>query len=318
MGDLVPLPPKRVVRPTVGGPLGWAHDDLGQGAPSMLHNWYMPQLPFDEGLADLLSAFRLNGLAAGHSGRTIDSRDGTIRRMGMALDPLTVDAEGLVDWLAGLDLARSSRATYRAHLRAFFGWLRKTNRRPDNPSLDLPSAKAPRGVPRPVSPLGVSAILAACLDPRARLTRAYVLLAAFEGLRVHEIAKVRGEDFLEGEVLVRGKGGVTSSVPLHPLVAELVTTMPRTGYWFPSTAEAGHVSRVSVSLAIGRAMKRAGVAGTPHGLRHHFGTQALRASGGDLRTTQRVLRHASPATTAIYTQVLDDAAFRAVSGIPAA
>jgi len=284
----------------------------------MLHTWYMPQLPFDEGLTDLLSAFRVNGIAAGHSARTIDSRESTIRRMGSALDPLTVDTEGLVDWLAGLDLARSSRTTYRAHLRAFFAWLRKTDRRDDNPALDLPSARAPRGVPRPISPAGVTAILAACSDPRARLTRAYVILAAYEGLRVHEIAKVRGEDFLDGEVLVRGKGGVTSSVPMHPLVAQLTTTMPRTGYWFPSPSDSGHVNRVSVSLAIGRAMKRAGVSGTPHGLRHHFGTQALRASGGDLRTTQRVLRHASPATTAIYTQVLDDAAFRAVSGIPAA
>lgn len=65
-------------------------------------------------------------------------------------------------------------------------------------------------------------------------------------------------------------------------------------------------------------MKRAGVTGTPHGLRHHFGTQVLRASGGDLRTTQRALRHASPATTAIYTQVADEALFRAIGGIPAA
>lgn len=314
MGDLIPLAQPGSPRLTDRDHRG---TDEAQGRV-MGHTWYMPQLPFDEALADMLSAFRVNGVASGHSLRTIDSRESTIRRLGASVDPLTVDTEGLVTWLAGMGLAKSSRATYRAHLRAFFGWLRKTHRREDNPALDLPSAKAPRGVPRPVSPIGVSAILAASADPRARLTRAYVVLAAYEGLRVHEIAKIRGEDFLDGEVLVRGKGGVSSSVPMHPLVAELVTTMPRTGYWFPSTSKAGHVNRVSVSLAIGRAMKRAGVAGTPHGLRHHFGTQALRASGGDLRTTQRVLRHASPATTAIYTQVLDDAAFRAVSGIPAA
>lgn len=317
MGDLIPLPrPRRVEhahpQETVAPP-----GDHRAGGPSMQHTWFMPQLPFDETLADLLSAFRVHGVASGHSGRTIESRESTIRRACAEIDPLTVSAEGLVTWLATKELARSSRATYRAHLRAFFAWLRKTDRRADNPALDLPSAKAPRGVPRPISPAGVSAILAACADPRARLTRAYVLLAAYEGLRVHEIAKVRGEDFLEGEVLVRGKGGVVSSVPIHPVVAELATTMPQSGFWFPSESDSGHVSRVSVSLAIGRAMKRAGVAGTPHGLRHHFGTQVLRASG-DLRTTQRVLRHASPATTAIYTQVLDDAAFRAVAGIPAA
>lgn len=265
----------------------------------------------------MLAAFRLNGMAAGHSTRTMDAREATITRLAAAHDVLTVDAEGLVSWLAGLRLARSSRATYRAHLRAFFAWMHKSGRREDNPAQDVPSAKAPRGIPRPVSPAGVTAILAACSHPSAAHTRAYVLLAAYEGLRVHEIAKVRGEDFTEGEVRVTGKGGVVSSVPLHPIVTELARSMPSAGFWFPSASETGHVSRVSVSLAIGRAMKRAGVSGTPHGLRHHFGTQVLRASG-NLRTAQRVLRHASPATTAIYTQVLDDEAFRAVAGIPAA
>jgi len=200
----------------------------------------------------------------------------------------------------------------------WFGWLAETGRRDDNPAASLPAVRAPRGVPRPISPADVARILAACSDPRARSTAAYVLLAAYEGMRVHEIAKVRGEDFAGGEVRITGKGSVSSTVPLHPHVAELVERMPRAGYWFPSDSPEGHVSRVSVSLAIGRAMKRAGVTGTPHGLRHHFGTQVLRASGGDLRTTQRALRHASPATTAIYTQVADEALFRAIGGIPAA
>lgn len=40
-------------------------------------------------------------------------------------------------------------------------------------------------------------------------------------------------------------------------------------------------------------------------------------TSGDLRTAQRALRHASPASTAIYTQVADDALYRAIAGIPA-
>ncbi len=221
---------------------------------STRHTWYMAPLPFDEGTGDILAAFRLHGLASGHSDRTIDAREATIHRLGATLDILTADEDALVQWLAGLDLARSSRATYRSHLCAFFKWLRKSGRREDDPSLDLPSARPPRGVPHPVSTSGVVAVLAACADKRARTTRAMVILAAFEGLRVHEIAKVRGEDFMDGLVLVTGKGGVQSTIPLHPMVLELVETMPRTGWWFPSNSDTGHVSRVSVSLAIGRAM----------------------------------------------------------------
>lgn len=282
-------------------------------------DWVMVPLPFEEGLSDMLKAFRTNGLASSHSGRTIDAREATIRRLGAHHDITTVTEPELIEWLAALDLARSSRATYRAHLRAFFKWLAKTGRRADDPSTDLPSARAPRGVPHPVSPADVALILGACLDPRARQTRAYVLLAAYEGLRVHEIAKVRGEHVAGTDLLVFGKGGVSSSVPLHPIVAELAAAMPPRGYWFPSSERlAGHVSRITVSQAISRAMRRAGVAGTPHGLRHHFGTQVLRASGGDLRTTQRALRHANPSTTAIYTQVADETLTRAIFGIPAA
>lgn len=290
--------------------------NLQNGHPS--YTWIVEPLPFDEGLSTLLAAFVLHGKVAGHSERTIEARVATVERLAREVgDVHDLDGEALIDWLAGLGLSRASMSTYRSHLRAFFSWLHKTGRRVDNPATDIPATRTGRGLPHPVSPVDLQLILAACMDPRARQTRAYVLLGAYEGLRVHEIAKVRGEDVTPTELMVSGKGGVVSTVPLHPVVAVLAESMPRTGYWFPSSSSTGHVSRVTVSQAISRAMRRAGVAGTPHGLRHHFGTQVLRGSGGDLRTTQRVMRHASPATTAIYTQVLDETAFRAVSLIPA-
>lgn len=290
------------------------------------YHWYMPALPFDEGLDEVLQAWTRHALAAGHSDRTITSRAYTVRRLASCgVDPLTATRDDLTDWLASLvdsrtgePAKRSTKATYRAQLRAFYAWLIDTGRVQDNPSTKLPSPRPGRGVPHPVTPAQVRAILDACDDPRARMTRAYVLLAAYAGMRVHEIAQMKGEDFLGDQIRVRGKGGTDLTVPAHPVLVELAVMMPRTGWWFPSSAARGHVDRSSVSSAIKRAMVRAGVSGTPHGLRHHFGTQMLISSGGDLRTTQRALRHASPATTAIYTQVVDDTLRRGVSGIPAA
>ena len=281
-------------------------------------------LPFPETLTDVLAAWRVHGLAAGHSERTIDGRVGLVQRLAVDHDPMTAGAAELEEWMAGLvtpdgePLMRSSRATYRAQLRAWFSWLVESGRREDDPSVKLPSAKAPRGVPRPLSPADVTAMLAACSDPRARLTAAYVTLAAYAGLRVHEIAKIRGEDFQGGEILVTGKGGVATTVPLVPVIARLAETMPRTGWWFPTASASGHVHRCSVGTAITRAMRRASVAGTPHALRHFYCTQALRATGGDLRKTQRLARHATPTTTAVYTQVLDDELMHAASLIPGA
>ena len=283
-----------------------------------MHDTRDVALPLDRGLADTLDAWRLRGVAAGHSDRTITARLGTIRRLAAAVDPLAASEDDLIEWLASLPLARSSKATYRSHLAAFYGFLVESGQRSDNPATRLPSAKAPRGVPHPLTPAEVERVLAACADPRAKRTRAYVILAAYAGLRAHEIAKVRGEDFRGDEIAVTGKGGVSSTVPMPPIIRRLADEYPASGYWFPAETEAGHMHRVSVSIAVQRAFRRAGVVAVPHALRHHFCTQVLRASGGDLRTTQRLARHASPATTAIYTQVIDETARRAVMGVPGA
>lgn len=281
-------------------------------------------LPFPETLADTLDAWRQAGMAVGHSERTIDARRQTIERLAAdGIDPMTATREELTGWLAtrtirGAAVKRSTKSTYRAQLRAFYGWLADSGRRDDDPAIKLPAPRVPRGVPHPVTPQEVVAVLQACADPRAWQTRAYVTLAAFAGLRAHEIAKVRGEDFRGGEIMVTGKGGSVSTVPITPVIQRLADTMPASGYWFPTNSASGHVHRCSVSTAIQRAFQRAGVTAVPHALRHHYCTQVLRSSGGDLRTTQRAARHASPATTAIYTQVADETLIRAVLGIPGA
>ena len=65
-----------------------------------------------------------------------------------------------------------------------------------------------------------------------------------------------------------------------------------------------HLHAKSVSDIIGQAMRRAGIIGTPHALRHWYGSNLV-AAGADLRTAQTLLRHANLQTTAIYIQVVD-------------
>lgn len=211
-------------------------------------------------------------------------------------------------------MGTGSRSNYYRVLRAWYLWLRRRGLRADIPTDLMRAPKQPIGIPRPVSTGEFERVLAVC---NRRRTRAMVLLAAYEGLRAHEIAKVRGEDVRGGRLRVIGKGEVDDSVPLHPAVAALAGEFPASGWWFPSYDYPGEpVTSGNVSAVISGAFKRAGVAATAHQLRHWFGTQSLRSSGGNVRVAQVLLRHASLATTQIYTRVENDEATAAVLALP--
>lgn len=242
------------------------------------------------------------------SDATVNERLRVVAQLGVdnGTAPKLLTVAQIVAWLACGAWSASTRATYHGYLRAFYSWLQAQELRLDNPMVKIAAPRTPKRRPRPVADSHLDRLL----DTRMhRKTRAMILLAALQGLRVHEIAKFRGQDIdtVAGTLHVIGKGGSDYLLPLHPLVAELAADMPSRGYWFPSNSRAamqGHVHAKSVTDVIKATMRRAGVPGTPHSLRHWFGT-TLVDSGADLRTVQELLRHASLATTQIYTQVSD-------------
>lgn len=218
-------------------------------------------------------------------------------------------------WLAQHtdDWSESTAATYHSYLRSWFKWLVLMDYRVDDPMVKLGSPKYPDRLPRPVPDDGLARLLCTRMHHR---TRVMILLASLGGLRVHEIAKFRGEDIdLTRRVFyVHGKGGSKEMLPLHPLLAEAALTMPERGWWFPSNNNrpGQHVHSKGVSDIIGQAMRRAGIPGTPHSLRHWFGTTLL-DDGEDVRVVQTLLRHKSLATTAIYTKVPDERRHAAIN-----
>ena len=274
-------------------------------------------LPLPETLEEALALWERAALIEGKSSRTTSERAALVRRMYAAgLDPMTAEVEEIYDWWCRTaeSVATSSRATYRSQLRAWWRWLTETGRRADDPRDLLPAVRTPSGTPRPVTTEELHATLAAA---RTRQCRAYVTLAAWAGLRVHEIAKLRGDDFLRGRRLrVVGKGGEEWLLPLHDRVDALRDQWPRRGFWFASMAAAsGHVHRCSVSTAISQAMRRAGVDARPHDLRHWYGTEMLRATG-ELGAVRLAMRHQRLSSTQVFTRVVDDAVVRAVTSLP--
>ncbi len=222
----------------------------------------------------------------------------------------------VIDWFNDHDeWSRNTAAQNFSSLRLWFGWLVAEGHRTDNPILRMSKVTMVRGEPRPISDAELRRLLT--LPRLHQRTRAMVMLAAFAGLRVAEIARVKGLDVdlnLRRPVIwVHGKGGTHKSVPLHPLLVRVAQTMPRQDWWFPSENNPDKPMRPeSVSSGIGRAMRRAGVSGTPHALRHYFGSSLL-ANGADLRTVQECMRHASIVATQVYTRVPDDRRFEAIA-----
>lgn len=133
------------------------------------------------------------------------------------------------------------------------------------------------------------------------------------GLRISEALGILARDAPAsgGQLTVTGKGNKTRMVPVLPQVAqaiaEYVSLCP-----FALKADAplfrgekgGPLSPRIVQLAMERMRGALGLpdTATPHALRHSFATHLL-ARGGDLRSIQELLGHASLATTQIYTAV---------------
>lgn len=248
--------------------------------------------------------------AQGLSSRTINERKMLFLRLGKDLDLRVGD---MVKELGRPELSTASKATYTNHFRSFFQWAIRMEYVEKDPTDKLPTPRVPRGTPKPITDSELRRLLRANMW---KSSRAMILLAAYQGLRIHEVVKVRAEDIDHeaGTLTVVGKGGVESVLPLSDVIRDLAVTMPESGYWFPSGD--GHKRANSASATIGKIMKRAGVNGSAHSLRHWFATSLL-SRGAHLRTVQELLRHSNLATTAIYTRVDDEARRAAIVSLAA-
>src|SRR5207302_1589755 len=135
------------------------------------------------------------------------------------------------------------------------------------------------------------------------------------GLRISEALGLARKDVPEpggGDVIVvTGKGNKARMVPVLARVLALVAeylalcplALPADSPLFVG-ARGGRLSPRVVQLAMARLRGALGLpeSATPHALRHSFATHLL-ARGGDLRSIQELLGHASLSTTQVYTAV---------------
>ncbi|MCO6180309.1 tyrosine recombinase XerC [Ciceribacter sp. RN22] len=180
------------------------------------------------------------------------------------------------------------------------------------------SPKQPKSLPKPLT--GHQAISVVQADsqlsdePWIAARNAAVLTLLYGcGLRISEALDLTPKAFDgDGSTLrVTGKGRKTRIVPLLPVVREAVESYVRL---CPYHLEAdgplfrgvrgGRLQPAIIQREMQRLRSALGLpdSATPHALRHSFATHLL-SGGGDLRTIQELLGHASLSTTQVYTAV---------------
>jgi integrase/recombinase XerC len=250
----------------------------------------------------------------GLSERTITARHDTLIRLReWASTPLLdVTREQVEDYLDTTN-ARATHKVYLSHIRAFFKWATDEDVVTKDPTRKVVGPQVKRGLPRPIS----EADLSRALTTAPPLTRAWMMVAAYAGLRAMEIGVMRGEHIVRGAepylMIPEGKGGKERTVGLAPVLLAELDRWPSSGWlWKPD----GPYHWDVVSRHCCKHLRDQGISATLHALRHRFATQTYLVSGRDLRHTQEALGHASPATTAIYTALDPHDRFRVASLLP--
>lgn len=242
--------------------------------------------------------------AAGRSPGTINLHRHYLRGLA-AVQPLpwTVTYLDLVDYLGRDGWAPETRKSARAAIRGFYRWGVGVGYVERDPADRLPAVTVPKAAPRPAPELLVESLVKR--DDRVGFM---ARLAAYAGLRASEIARVRGSDLLDGDVLrVLGKGQKVRYVPVVNRRL-LVQLRDLTGWAFPSPA-GGHLTPGHVGRLLSESLPQGW---TAHTLRHRFATVAYDGTR-DLLTVSELLGHARPETTQRYVRLSADALRAAVS-----
>lgn len=216
------------------------------------------------------------------------------------------------DGISARSLARSLSA-----IRTFYAYLQRRWKL-ENPALTLiESPKIARGKPKPVSEKAALDLLKQTGDrpgedwEKARDTAILYLLYGC-GLRISEALSLKQRDRQLGAALtINGKGNKSRMVPILPVVREAVAAsadlcpfpLEPDDLMFRG-ARGGPLGPRAVQKLMQTLRSALGLpaSATPHALRHAFATHLL-AHGGDLRTIQELLGHASLSTTQIYAEV---------------
>jgi integrase/recombinase XerC len=219
---------------------------------------------------------------------------------------------------AGLE-APASRARALSALRAFFRYLDTAHGVENAKILAMAGPKLKERLPRPTSETDTDALIdmAGSLHETpwvAARDAALLTLIYAGGLRISEALSLTGDASPAPDLLrILGKRQKIRLIPLIESARQAMDTYAAqcpfvmsgdTPFFFgvrggPLRARSAQLLMQSLRGALGLPESA-----TPHALRHAFASHLL-AHGGDLRSIQALMGHASPSTTQVYLGVED-------------
>ncbi|MEP4198738.1 MAG: tyrosine recombinase XerC [Aliishimia sp.] len=217
----------------------------------------------------------------------------------------------------GDGITSRSMARKLSAVKSFYRWLAEREGFEPTSVLSARAPKFEKKLPRPLSIDAAHAMIetAAIQSPHTWVNArdmAVLTLLWGCGLRISEALGLKGRDApFEDSLRILGKGNKERLVPVLPAAREAVqdylAICPH-----PQEQDAplfrairgGALSAREIAKVMQKTRMQLGLpaTATPHAMRHSFATHLLNA-GGDLRSIQELLGHASLSTTQAYTSV---------------
>jgi site-specific recombinase XerD len=206
------------------------------------------------------------------------------------------DRHDVEAWIDSRSLAARARYSSISHLHAFYVWCRREGLVEVDPTELVERPRLERRLPRPARAGDVARAVGDGLEP----LEVCAALAAYQGLRCVELARLRWQDVdLEaGRLYLRGKGNRDRVLRIARRLRPILQAHDgATGYLLGR-----RVTPARMSQRLNQHLRARGCQCTAHQLRHAFACSALEASG-NIAAVQQALGHASIATTQIYAAV---------------
>ncbi|MDO6589367.1 recombinase XerC [Loktanella sp. D2R18] len=240
---------------------------------------------------------------------------------GMGLEPIAaISTRDMRSWMAherGRGVGARSLARSLSAVKSFYRWLSEREDFEPTAVLSTRSPKFQKKLPRPLAEDAAAAMIDTVeLQARepwvAARDSAVITLLYGCGLRISEALSLTGADVPLPPVLrIKGKGDKERIVPVIDVTREAVDAyVAQCPYPLEPHAplfravRGGPLAPRAIQKVMAQTRMQLGLpaTATPHAMRHSFATHLLSA-GGDLRTIQELLGHASLSTTQAYTAV---------------